>query len=240
MSVETLPHSSFEVTKPYSAHEYSREHIEEVLEGILTATTLSEAREEQSVFVEIGRVFSEAHEAKVAGLQREMQEAEQKQNVILDAMMQNPAESFRAEFLQLKLLYGNRALTRELYDGSVNVMFCTQDHEQNRADFVFREYTSGEGTHLLEVVKSFTYSGEPRLGRVVWKNDELLVEERGWERGMYTDSTLEGEQRKRMLREMFTGTITASATQFERTADERDAEDRQAYLRLLEHLERQR
>lgn len=240
MSVETLPHGSFEVINSYGVQEFSREYVEETLGGILTATTLSEARQEQPFFAEIGRLFTEAHEAKVAGLRREQQDSLEKQDMILDVMVQNSAESFRAEFLQLKLLYENRSYTKTDYEGSTNLMFCTQDHTFNRADFVFRELNSVHGMHKLEVIKTFDYSGEPRQGTIVWQDGELSVVERDWERGRYKYHELEGERRNRMLREMFTGTITASATQFERTADERDAEDRQALHRLFEHLDRWR
>lgn len=234
MSVETLPIESFESIKTdQSLYERSDEQILAELEGILSATTMAEAKNEQLSFEEIGRIFTEAHDARVIELQRE------KQGMILEAMLDNPADAFRAEFLQLKLLYEDRSLLQTSYDGSSNLRFCTQNHEAGKADSVFREYTSSQGAVTYEVRKFYTYSGEPRLGTVTLKNGELSVVEQGWRRGAPVYTELEGADRERMLAELFYGTIYASALQFERGPGERAENNQRAKGYIYDMMRKQ-
>lgn len=217
MSVETFSHLETNYSIEELAHE--RADIQAKLDGIMAATNAREASEQQTDFEEIGRIFTTAHDERVSELQRE------KQGIVLEAMLDNPADAFRAEFLQLKLLYENRTLQENLYDGSSTRRFCTQNHEAGKADSVFREYTSPSGAVTYEVRKEYTYSGEPRIGTVTLKNGALSVTEQGWHRGQTVYVELEGDSRDRMLADLFYGTILASALQFERSAEERIEND---------------
>lgn len=227
MSAEIL--TAFETTPHEAVLARSDEEIEHEVDGILAATTASEAREQQLSFEEISKLFLDAHNAKVKELQ------EQKRDLVLDMLLDNPAEAFRGEFLQLKLLYEGRTISEPRYDGTLIREFCTQNHERGTCDYLFRHYTRADGGEKYEVSRVFHIFGEPMTMTLSWQDEQLQVIAHKYERGRTSYVELEGDKRERVLAELFYDTIKASALQFERRPDERVENDRRAvgYLKKV-------
>ena len=153
MSAETL--TALETNSQEAVLVRSDEEIEQEIDGILAATTAHEAREQQLSFEEISKLFLDAHSAKVQELQ------EQKRELVLDMLLDNPAEAFRGEFLQLKLLYENRTLSESRYDGTEIREFCTQNHERGICDYLFQHVVRPDGSEKYEVSRVFHTFGQP-------------------------------------------------------------------------------
>ena len=207
----------------------SDKEIGQEIDGILAATTASEARRQQLSFEEISMLFLDAHSAKVQQLQ------EQKRELVLDMLLDNPAEAFRAEFLQLKLLYEARTLSDSRYDGTEIEEFCTQNHERGTCDYLFRHTIRPQGGEKYEVSRVFHTFGQPTTIAMVWQDERLQVVAQKYERGRISYVELAGDKRERVLAELFYDTIKASALQFEREPDEQQENDRRAmgYLKKV-------
>lgn len=208
----------------------SDEEIEQEIDGILAATTANEARQQQLSFEEISMLFLDAHSAKVQELQ------EQKRELVLDMLLDNPAEAFRGEFLQLKLLYEDRTLSDSRYDGTVIREFCTQNHERGTCDYLFRHHVRADGSEKYEVSRVFHTFGQPTTMTLSWQDEQLRVIAHKYERGNTSYVELDGDKRERVLAELFYDTIKASALQFERNPDEQREND----LRARQYLKKVR
>ncbi len=228
MSAETL--TALEPSPQEAVLARSDEEIEQEIDGILAATTAHEAREQQLSFEEISKLFLDAHSTKVQELQQ------QKRELVLDMLLDNPAEAFRGEFLQLKLLYEDRTIQEARYDGTVIREFCTQNHERGTCDYLFRQFTRGDGSEKYEVSRVFHTFGYPVTMTLSWQDEQLQVIAHKYERGTTSYVELEGDKRERILAELFYDTIKASALQFERRPDERSEND----LRARQYLKKVR
>lgn len=227
MSAETL--TAPNIDPHQTVLNRSDQEIEQEVDGILAATTAHEAREQQLSFEEISMLFLDAHSDKVQGLQ------EQKRELVLDMLLDNPAEAFRGEFLQLKLLYEARSLSNKRYDRTEVREFCTQNHERNACDYLFRHVTQPDGSEKYEVRRVFNTFGQPTTMTMTWQNEELRVIAEKYERGSTSYIELDGDKRERILAELFYDTIKASALQFERNPVEQLENDRRArgYLKKV-------
>lgn len=226
MSVETVPVPTTEVLE--LAPHPSDEQIEHELAGILAATNSGEAEAQQMNFEDIAKLFLDAHNNRVSELQQH------KRELVLDRLLENPAEAFKAEFLQLKLLYGERTIPDGRYDGTRIEEFCTQNHAKATCDYLFTHRTLPSGEDIYRVSKVFMVFGQPDLISLDMKNNELRVVGHGRIRGRATEHELEGDMRERVLAQFFFDTIRASAAQMERGADEREENDLRAKRYLSE------
>lgn len=226
---------SVEVVEPLSraiAHDVlnmSHQELKDQLDGISRATTQDEALTQGLSYEEIARLFLDAHTDALQVLQ------DAKREQILDMLLDHPAESFRGEFLQLQVLYEERSLSDERYDGTQIDEFCTQDHQRGTCDYLFSHRTLPSGHEVYEVRKVYTVFGKPDLISVTLKDDELVVTAQERVRGRTEYKEIDGENRERVLAQLFYDTIRASATQFERNDDERRQNNHQArgYLKSL-------
>lgn len=227
MSAEAL--TAHEINPQEAVLARTDEEIEHEIDGILAATTAQEALQQQLSFEEISMLFLDAHSAKIEELQH------QKRELVLDMLLDNPAEAFRGEFLQLKLLYEARTISESRYDGAVVREFCTQNHERGTCDYLFRHYVRPSGSEKYEVSKVFHTFGQPTTVTLGWEDERLSVIAHKYERGMTSYVELEGDKRERVLAELFYDTIKASALQFERGSDERAENDQRArgYLKTV-------
>lgn len=227
MSVEVSP--IYEVPQKHEAFEYGPTELHDALEGIVAATNAKEAGEQQLGFEEIAKLFLDAHNDKVDALQQ------QKRELILDMLLDNPAEAFRGEFLQLKLLFENRTSAVSRYDGTVMREFCTQDHQRGTCDYLFRHIEKPDGGEKYQVKKVFTVFGQPDTITLTWEDGILDVEAQERFHGRTGYTKLDGEKRERVLAQLFYDTIHASALQIERGADEREENDQRAkgYLKKV-------
>lgn len=211
----------------------SPEELKTELDGVLHATNESEARAQELHFEEIAKMFLDAHDAKLQGLH------DAKREQILDMLLDNPAEAFRGEFLQLQLLFEERSVNDDRYDGTQIQQFCTQDHEKGICDYLFNHRVLPSGHEIYEVRKVYTVFGKPDLITVTLHDDELEVTGEERVHGVMTHQIFEGDWRERVLAQLFYDTIRASAAQFERGPDERVENDKRArgYLRALKRSE---
>ena len=207
----------------------SPEELREELDGILHATTETEARAHELSYGEITQLFLEAHNAKVEQLHQ------QKREMILETLLNNPTEAFQAEFLQLKLLYKDRTLGDDRWDGTKINEFCTQNHKRGTCDYLFQHRVLPSGDEVFEVRKVYQIFGRPDLISISLRDGELSVQAQTYERSRTGYRELEGEARDRVMAQFFYDTIHASAEQFNRSADEREENDIRArgYLSTL-------
>lgn len=220
MSVEAFTPTSREIA--HGALELSPEALREELAGILHATTETEARAHELSYGEITQVFLEAHNDTVEALHQ------QKREMILEALLENPTEAFQAEFLQLKLLYKHRTMSDDRWDGTKIDEFCTQDHERKTCDYLFQHRVLPSGSEVFEVRKVYQIFGRPDLMSISLKDGQLSVQAQVYERSRTEYHELEGSARERVLAQFFYDTIHASAEQFNRSADERQENDTRA------------
>lgn len=210
---------------------FSDEQIQEFVEEFLISVD-DEEKEADLSYEEIAKVFLDAHTDRVEELQRE------KRGLILEMLLENPDKAFRSEFLQLKELYKDRTETGTTDAlGSTRSDFCTADHEKNRADYLFHYWKGENGREKFEVAKVYDLFGESTPVTVSLVGDEFHVAKQSYKRGEYYDVELEGEDRESVLAQLFYDTIKASALQMERSADEREENDRLAksYLATARH-----
>ena len=211
----------------------SPEELKTELDGVLHATNELEARAQELHFEEIARIFLDAHDVKVQELQ------DTKREQILDMLLDNPAEAFRGEFLQLQLLFEARSVNDDRYDGTQIQQFCTQDHEKGTCDYLFSHRVLPSGSEIYEVRKVYTVFGKPDLITVTLRDNEFEVMGEERIRGVMMPRAIEGIMRERVLAQLFYDTIRASAAQFERGPDERTENDQRAqgYLWALRRSE---
>lgn len=231
MSVEAVTPVSREIS--HDVLDLSPEELREELDGILHATTETEARAQELHFEEIAKLFLDAHDSKLQELQ------DTKREQILDMLLDNPSEAFRGEFLQLQLLFEDRSVNEDRHDGTRIQQFCTQNHEKATCDYLFNHRVLPSGSDIYEVRKVYTVFGKPDLITVTLRDNELEVVGEERIRGVMMPRAIEGDMRERVLAQLFYDTIRASAAQFERDPDERTENDRRAkgYLWALHRSE---
>lgn len=201
------------------------DEIREIVENFLASLN-------KPSYEEIANVFRDAQIERVEKLKQE------KRLLILEMFLEHPDQAFRVEFLQLKELYKDRTETGSLDAlGSTRSDFCTADHEKSRADYLFHYWKGENGREKFEVTKVYDLFGESTPVTVSLVGDEFHVAKQSYKRGEYYDVELEGEDRESVLAQLFYDTIKASALQMERSADEREENDRLAksYLATARH-----
>lgn len=232
MSVEVVGHPSSEVV--HDVLTMSAVELKKELDSILHATTETEARAYELSFEDITRLFLDSHNEKTEQLHQA------KREMILETMLENPSEAFHGEFLQLKLLYSDRVLKEDRWDGTQIDEFCTQNHARHTCDYLFEHRVLPSGKEIFEVRKVYMIFGKPDQVTITLNGDELQVKKQEYERGRTSYRELEGDDRERILAQFFYDTIHASALQVERSHDDREENDRRArgYLHAIRKNDR--
>jgi hypothetical protein len=222
MSVETV---SVEKSRILTAVEdLNDEQLGDRLHGIWAATTRAEAEQVEARHAEFAQLFSDKHAT-------DKEQYQHQKEVLLETMMENPTEAFRGEFLQLELIFESRSAVYDRYDGEQTeniVEFCTQDHNRQKADHIFRHTQKVDGRELYEIQTTTRAFGEVTPVRYTWEDEVLSVITPVLKHGKLNYVQAEGNVRERLLAELFVDTIKASATQLERTPTELEENDRRA------------
>ena len=195
--------------------------------------TSEDVLRDQEKFQEIAEVFrddlTDLQGEKIATLRHQRE-------VLLSELMKDPADSFHGEFLQLMLLFEDRAIVEELYNGQVVGQFCTQNHEKGICDYLFECRSMPSGKETFEATKVFTIFGTPDMIHLTLDDTGLHVQgEKRGHSGITTRFDLDEDKRKQVLEQFFFDTIKASASQFERNPEAQRENNRRAkgYLSKL-------
>ena len=184
---------------------------------------------------EIAKLFQDAHDEKLETLTAKRE----KQEVVINAMLDNPAESFRGEFEQLMLLYSDRSVYAELRNGARIVTFCTQNHDTHEPAYTFKLRVDKIGVPTYSVTKLVEgEDGVRRPLRYGLHEGRLTVGlAQADVRGQLYTEYFEGDDADEKLAPLFHDTIKASGLQLERPADEREEYDTWAKERSLKEYE---
>lgn len=232
MSVEVVERLSNQVGRDVLT--MSPEELRHEIDGIRRATTEAEARGHKRSYSNISKAFLDSHDEIVDGQCRDRRE------MILNELLNDPAQAFHGEFLQLKLLYSERLIKEDRWDGTQIDEFCTQNHTKHTCDYLFEQRILPTGQEIFEVRKVFMLLGKPDLMAITLKNDELRVTKQEYERGRTSYRELTGETKERVLMQFFDDTIHASALQIERSHDDRHENDQRARQYLNDVLKNDR
>lgn len=238
MTTETLdrPHDN-----SLDRVELSDSQVQERINEIIAAENLIEAAAAQSQFAEIAKIVAEDEfdQSEINGIfktqhEKRMKNSNHQKEILLDTMLNHPEEAFRGEFLQLEILFENRAKSYDNRNNSHVTEFCTQDHNRMTIDHIFRHEQSENGTDKFEV-KTITRSfGETTPVMYTWENDELKITAPVMRHGKVDYPEVGEHMRERLLAELFLDTIKASALQLERSAEDREKNDNRARSYLKE------
>lgn len=174
---------------------------------------------ETSAFRDIARVFLDPdvnHDAPrptdAIDLQQEVvDDLYRKRALLLEQLMDNPAQSFISEYRLLETLFEGRRVGNE---------FCTQNHRLDRTDYLFRKTVDEDGAEMVSVDKVYDISGQLIPVQILWSDDHLTMSAKVYRRGRTMTVQVDPRFEDEILGRFFSDTIQASAIQMERSPEE--------------------